>query len=138
LIAVDGSNHSLEAARKLGSLVNAQDAHISLLYVTGRESEIEQQLTASRVFSDTNAALAEQGLTSHYQLTVEGDPADEILKFADANRVDLIAIGSHGLAGVLRLVMGSVSRKVLDQAKCPILIVRIPDEEMVKAGLLPG
>jgi hypothetical protein len=32
--------------------------------------------------------------------------------------------------------MGSVSRKVLDQARCPVLIVRIPDEEMVKAGMM--
>lgn len=138
LIPVDGSNHSLEAARKLGTLVNAQNAQISLLYVTGRDSEIEQQLKANRVFSETNAALAEQGLTSHRQLTVEGSPADEILKFADKNGMDLIAMGSHGLTGALRLLMGSVSRKVLDQAKCPVLIVRIPDDEMVKAGLLPG
>ncbi len=35
-----------------------------------------------------------------------------------------------------RLVMGSVSKKVLDKARCPVLLVRIPDEEMVKAGLL--
>jgi hypothetical protein len=32
--------------------------------------------------------------------------------------------------------MGSVSRKVLDQARCPVLVVRIPDREMAKAGLL--
>jgi hypothetical protein len=32
--------------------------------------------------------------------------------------------------------MGSVSRKVLDQAKCPVLIVRIPDRRMAGVGML--
>ena len=87
-------------------------------------------------FSATNAALAGQGLTSHRQLIVAGSPADEILRVADEMGADLIAMGSHGRTGVLRLLMGSVSRKVLDQARCPVLIVRIPDEEMAKAGLI--
>ena len=65
---------------------------------------------------------------------MEGNPAEKILEFADRINADLIAMGSHGLIGVLRLVMGSVSKKVLDQAKCPVLIVRIPDQEMVRAG----
>jgi nucleotide-binding universal stress UspA family protein len=136
LLPVDGSDHSLEAVGKIGSLVNGHETHIYLVHVASQERQLEQIFNADRIFSAANAALAAQGLISHDQVMLEGSPADEILKFADQNGVDLIAMGSHGLTGVLRLVMGSVSRKVLDQAKCPVLIVRVPDVEMVKAGLL--
>jgi phosphoglycerate kinase len=152
LLPVDGSEHSLEAARRIGRLVDAERAEISLLYVqkpmpfvTGdtfvdseikREREVERRLEAERVFASVNAALAPQGLISRRQLAAEGDPADEILKFANKIGADLIAMGSHGLTGVLRVLMGSVSRKVVDHAKCPVLILRIPDKTMAAAGML--
>jgi nucleotide-binding universal stress UspA family protein len=101
-----------------------------------RQREIEREFEAERVFASAGAALARQGLIAHQQLAVEGNPAEEILKFAEEVRADLIAMGSHGKTGALRFLMGSVSRKVLDHAKCPVLIVRLPDTEMVKAGLI--
>ncbi len=152
LLPVDGSEHSLEAARKLGRLIDAEDAEISLLHVQKPEAfavgdvwidpdakhlhEIRRRREAERVFDITNAPLAQQGLTVRQQLTVEGDPASEILRFADEIGADLIVMGSHGRTGVLRVLMGGVSRKVLDRAKCPVLIVRIPDRRMVEVGTL--
>jgi phosphoglycerate kinase len=152
LLAVDGSEHSLEAVGKIGSLVDAKGAEISLVYVQKpmplvtpdtwidpeikREREIERRMEAERVFAEVNAALARQGLISHMQITVEGDPADEILRVADEIGAALIAMGSHGKSGVLSLIMGSVSRKVVNQARRPVLIVKIPDAEMVRAGLI--
>jgi phosphoglycerate kinase len=152
LLAVDGSEHSVEAARRIGRLVNAEGAEIRLLYVQKpqpfvteetwvdpeekRQREIERRFEAERVFATVNAALARQGLISHRQMAVEGDPASKILELADEIGVDLIAMGSHGKSGVLSLLMGSVSRKVIDHAKRPVLIVRLPDREMVKAGLI--
>jgi nucleotide-binding universal stress UspA family protein len=136
LLPVDGSQHSLEAAGKLGELLNVQGAKISLLHVADGSNEVSRQTEAKQMFSVANAALARQGLTSDHQLVVEGDPANEILKFADELSADLIAMGSHGRTGVMRFLMGSVSRKVLDQAQCPVLVVRIPDVEMVRAGML--
>jgi nucleotide-binding universal stress UspA family protein len=152
LLPVDGSVHSLEAARMLGRLIDAEDAEISLLHVQKPEAfavgkawidpdakqrrEILRRQEAELVFDITNAALAQQGLNVRRQLTVDGDPADEILKFADQIGADLIVMGSHGRTGVLRVLMGSVSRKALDRAKCPVLIVRIPDRRMAEVGML--
>jgi phosphoglycerate kinase len=149
LLAVDGSEPSLEAARKLGGLVDAEGAEISILYVqkpadtsaeynwlsaeTKRRRELERRLEAERIVSAASAPLARQGLISHRQMVVEGDPASEILKFADQTGVELIAMGSHGKTGVLHFFIGSVSRKVLDHAKCPVLIARIPDQGVIEA-----
>jgi phosphoglycerate kinase len=150
LLAVDGSEHSLTVASRIGSLVDAEGAEIHLLYVqkpksivaeglwvdpqVEREREIERQFEAERIFAAVNAALARQGLVSHMQIDVEGDPADEILRFADEINADLIAMGSHGKSGVLSLIMGSVSRKVIDHARCPVLVAKMVEPEKVEAG----
>ena len=57
---------------------------------------------------------------------VEGDAADQILKVARAEGVDLIVLGTHGHTGVARLLMGSVAESVLRKAPCPVLTVRSP------------
>lgn len=150
LLPVDGSEHSLEAARKLGRLIDAEGAEISLLHAQRPEAlavgkawidpetkqyrEIRRR-EAEQVFALAEAQLARRRLTARRRLVVEGDPADEILRLADEIGADLIVMGSHGRTGLLRVLMGSVSRKVLDQAKCPVLIVRIPERRMAEAGM---
>jgi nucleotide-binding universal stress UspA family protein len=53
-----------------------------------------------------------------------GKPAVEILEVATDVGADLIFIGSHGKTGVERLLLGSVSERVVREAKCPVLVVR--------------
>jgi len=151
LIPVDGSPNARLAVKRVSPLLEAERAEITLLYVAPlpriersayvspeREAEWRSlhQLEAERIFADANAELARYGLTSHRQLMVMGDPAEEILKLADQIGADLIVLGARGRSGIFRFLMGSVSRKVLDHAKCPVLLVRVPDEELVKAGMM--
>ena len=56
-------------------------------------------------------------------LVREGNPAAEILSQADALPADLLVLGSHGRSGFERLMLGSVTEKVLRKAKSPVLIV---------------
>jgi nucleotide-binding universal stress UspA family protein len=49
---------------------------------------------------------------------------DKIVEFANRQNVDLIVMGSKGLKGITRLLMGSVSRNVSEKAKCSVMIVR--------------
>jgi nucleotide-binding universal stress UspA family protein len=58
-----------------------------------------------------------------------GSPVNEILKLADHEHIDLIVMGSHGRTGVFRLLTGSVAEGVMREAKCPVLVVKQPDEE---------
>ncbi len=53
-----------------------------------------------------------------------GKPAAEILALASEIGADLIFIGSHGKTGVERLLLGSVSERVVREAKCPVLVAR--------------
>lgn len=53
-----------------------------------------------------------------------GDPAKEIVDLAVMNEADLIVIGSRGLNGLKKWMLGSVSQKVAQQAPCQVLIVK--------------
>jgi nucleotide-binding universal stress UspA family protein len=57
---------------------------------------------------------------------LEGLPVEEIVKFAEREKVDLIVMASHGRSGLRRLLMGSVAEGVMRKAKCPVLIVKQP------------
>jgi nucleotide-binding universal stress UspA family protein len=120
--------------------VDAEGTEINVLYVQkpadfGSEKqwpdenrwrrELKYRLEGERVVLTANAPLARQGLLARRQIIVQGaDPAREILRFADELGVELIVMGAHGRSGLVNFLVGSVSRKVLDQAKCPVLIAR--------------
>ena len=60
---------------------------------------------------------------------LEGEPFEEILDFAEENGNDLIIVGAHGKSGLKRLLIGSVSEKVVRKARVPVLVVRVNHEE---------
>jgi nucleotide-binding universal stress UspA family protein len=60
-----------------------------------------------------------------------GTPFVEIVRYARAHEIDLIAMGTHGRSGVKHLVMGSVAEHVVRSAPCPVLTVRHPEHEFV-------
>ncbi|MDO9098890.1 MAG: universal stress protein, partial [Candidatus Methanoperedens sp.] len=56
--------------------------------------------------------------------TVEGHPAEEIIKYAEKNSISLIVMGTLGKSGLDRFLLGSVAEKVVRNSKIPVLIVR--------------
>src|SRR5438309_2082895 len=65
---------------------------------------------------------------------LEGDPAAEIVRYAAEAGVDLIVLGTHGRTGLERLLMGSVAEKVMREAPCSVLVVKLPKGIPVPAG----
>jgi nucleotide-binding universal stress UspA family protein len=57
---------------------------------------------------------------------LEGDPASEIIRYAADAGIDVIVIGTHGRTGADRLAMGSVAEKVMREAPCSVLVVKLP------------
>ena len=57
---------------------------------------------------------------------LEGDPASEIVRYAEESGADVIVIGTHGRTGVDRLVMGSVAERVVRNSHCSVLAVKLP------------
>jgi nucleotide-binding universal stress UspA family protein len=64
----------------------------------------------------------------------EGIAADSILSLAQEQKSDLIVMGTHGLRGFDRLMLGSVTDRVMRRAICPVLAVREPPRDSVAVG----
>lgn len=67
-------------------------------------------------------------LISHYEnatfVIKQGQPAAELLQYADEQDCDLIIIGSRGLDGIREWVLGSVSHHVVQHSKIPVLVIK--------------
>ncbi len=55
-----------------------------------------------------------------------GAPHEEIVKFANKNKMDLIIMGTYGRKGIDRMIFGSTAAQVVRYAPCPVLTVRLP------------
>ena len=63
------------------------------------------------------------------EIIVHGDPAAEIVRVAQEQKVDLIVISSHGRTGLGRIIFGSTAEAVVRHANCPVLVVKPPHQE---------
>src|SRR2546430_1194035 len=61
-----------------------------------------------------------------HHVFLEGDPATEIVRYAQDAMIDLIVMGTHGRTGLERLLMGSVAEKVMRESPCSVLVVKLP------------
>jgi universal stress protein A len=61
-----------------------------------------------------------------YTKVLEGQPPDEIIKEAEAEKVDLIVTATHGWTGWRRFIFGSVAERVVRLSTCPVLTVPGP------------
>ena len=57
---------------------------------------------------------------------LEGDPAAQIVRYANDAAMDLIVMGTHGRSGVERLLVGSVTERVMREAPCSVMAVKLP------------
>lgn len=87
--------------------------------------EIYQDLKAAalKTLEDSKAKFVSAGISVEAR-TELGNPSDVIIKHAEHDNVDLIVMGSTGLRGISKIrALGSVSRRVAEEASCPVLLV---------------
>lgn len=94
-------------------------------YVPTPEDEEGMKAAAIDYLDGIASRFKEKGLAVSNHVAF-GSPADQIIDFAGANNIDLIAMSSHGRSGVTRWVFGSVSDKVLHAGDTPVLLIRAP------------
>lgn len=62
-------------------------------------------------------------------LVAYGDAANEVVRIAEAEQVDLIVIATHGMTGWRHFIFGSVAEKVVRHAPCPVMTIRAPSTQ---------
>jgi nucleotide-binding universal stress UspA family protein len=130
VVAIDYSETSLRAAR-LALEVAASSATIYLAHVAPRDSTLyDWNGWGSSYKQDAGEALQKireqlrvpPGMILQ-RVVLQGDPATELLAFATSVNADLIATGSHGHGFVTRMLIGSVTTRILRCATCSVLTV---------------
>lgn len=140
LIPVDGSETSMKAVVKAAGLAKTFGSAVTALYVidpypftgVGADFAYGQAQYLSAATAEANAALdaakaalSQAGVADVTTLVGEGHAVhDGIQRAVESTGADLIVIGSHGRRGLERLVLGSVTQKVLTVAHVPVLVVR--------------
>jgi nucleotide-binding universal stress UspA family protein len=82
--------------------------------------------SAEQHLGDLAARLMKDGATVKTFVRV-GNPVDEILRFIDEEKADVVVMGTHGRTGIRHLIAGSVAERVVRASKVPVLTVRHPD-----------
>jgi len=98
-----------------------------------KETEKILQEAAEELLAQEAARLREAGWSESSELRV-GYPAEEIVRVAERLGSDCIVVGSHGMSGIKRFLLGSVSDHVLQYAHCSVLIVKKHDVHCAGTG----
>lgn len=140
IVGVDGSDHScralhwamLEAARHhlpltVMSVHPAPTRPVTEVYWPvpvhpDSDDDLEFARAAVAQLVDKVASDVGQSASDVIVSVVRGDPAQELLREADD--ADMLVVGTRGVGGFSKLMMGSVSSKVTHHATCPVVVIR--------------
>jgi nucleotide-binding universal stress UspA family protein len=140
LVPTDGSVGVDRAVAHAVDLAVAHGAEIHAVYVVNTVGLVGLPMDASlegldeMLRSDADHALervreaaegADVAVTTH---VIEGSPSTEIVRFAEREGCDLIVMGTHGRGGIDRLLLGSVTEKVVRASNVPVLTLRVGNE----------
>jgi len=136
LIATDGSNYTKNSVDYGIDLAKTSEAKLHAIYVVDTaafasipmDAAWESMYELLRQEGDEATKYVsdkawEEGLEVE-RVTIEGHPADEIIKYAEKNNISLIIMGTLGKSGLDRFLLGSVAEKVVRNSKIPVLVVR--------------
>ncbi len=136
LVPFDFSEHAESALRHAAELARMHEAKIDVLYaveVIATPTIDESGHVKLRTDNDPSVldpprkALERRLEALGIEATVfveRGTAAEEVRLFTERNEVDLIVIASHGISGLRARLLGSVSRAVLEDALCPVLLLK--------------
>jgi nucleotide-binding universal stress UspA family protein len=137
LLAVDGSKHTKKMLAYLSThegLLGATPDYVVFnvqLPIPPRAAKaVGKEIVESYHHAESEAVLSpvckflDRHGASYKVKTTVGHPADELLKAAAKEKVDLIVMGSRGHGGLTSMLLGSVAQKVLAHAEVPVMVVR--------------
>jgi len=143
LVPIDGSKQSEKIIEFATDMALQYNGDLHLLYVVEKHNfpagileyiqaeqmdggigKISAQVIGEAVLEPFLRQIKDKGVKSAKWMAVRGNPAEEILRFAENRNIDLIVIGSRGLGKVKGLILGSVSNKVCQSAECTCVTVK--------------
>jgi nucleotide-binding universal stress UspA family protein len=144
VVTTDFSEESKKAFAYAAAIARKYEASLVLLYVVPAHPPAELNhigfvLEEKRLLAEARERMPhfrQAELDPHLHvdaLVVNGAPAHEICRTAEAQAADLIVMATHGHTGLRHFMLGSVTENVVRHAPCPVLVVRDREHDFVKA-----
>ncbi|MFT5598289.1 MAG: nucleotide-binding universal stress UspA family protein [Gammaproteobacteria bacterium] len=142
LVAADASSSANRAVVMAAYLASKHDAELLILHVIRdmqlpavlkKAPELEQfnhtredilRQVANTILTEASELAKKEGAIKIQTAIGSGDPASSVVGFAKRRNIDTIVVGTRGLGKMKGLIMGSVSRKIADNAEANCIIVR--------------
>ena len=133
MVALDDSDYAFNALRKAMDIAKKEHAEITIYSVYSDLLEVEGLSLESRESLAQHAeeivakgkAIAEKADIFVKTVTESGpSPADNIVSYAERNKMEMIIMGHKSRTGLERLLIGSVAVKVVTYAPCSVLVIR--------------
>lgn len=142
LVPTDGSELSQAAVERAVAFAKRLEARITFFYaqpdfplpVYGEGALIDPttpeqfrkaaEEEAKMILNAAKERASEAGVEADTDTVVSDAPAEAIIDAAERHGCDLIFIASHGRSGIAKLLLGSVTHKVLSHTKLPVLVYR--------------
>ena len=132
LVGTDGSKYSGIAINKAVDFAKAYGGSLVVLSVVDVPAEfcaeapkaVEDMIRKAREYTAAAKKQAEAAGVKSESYVGEAEAWEAIVKLANDQDVNMIVVGSHGRTGLRRLLMGSVTEKVIGHAPCPVLVVK--------------
>jgi len=126
LVPVDGSRYMSGVVAHAIAIAKKTACSLTFLYVVNMEPattlELEKQ-NGTGIPEECRRKAAAEDVSASSRIEV-GSPAETIVEIAVRERFDLIIIGSRGHSRLKTLFVGSVADEVMEQASCPVLLVK--------------
>jgi len=132
LLATDGSKYSEAAAQRAIDFAVSYGGELIILSVVDVPAEFygespeawDNLVVKARAYVDKAKQMAEASGVKVQAFVREAETWQSIIDMASEKKADTIIMGSHGRTGLKRLLMGSVTEKVIGNAACPVLVVK--------------
>lgn len=135
LVAIDGSNESVEAARYSIYLSQEYNAELCALHVLRSDVDLfgphdtseytlRMRNEAEKYLDKVRLAAHEKNMQIRSEVISSTNIAEAIVDYAEEKNFRLIVIGTRGKSGFKKLLLGSVASSVVMYAHCPVLVVK--------------
>jgi nucleotide-binding universal stress UspA family protein len=143
LLAIDKSGYKSKATAYAITLARALGAEITVIHIIGKSSfgttgdllgyyrggklkayQDALKKEAEKLLKGAVELGEKEGITMHAEVIVDSSAEKAIIDYAKKQKMDIIIIGTKGMTGIERFLMGSVANDVITYAHCPVLAIR--------------
>lgn len=140
LLTTDGSEHSYGAIKHAIRLFDLKDKELFIVSVKENPEllpleaaldknwleniEKQQKIHAAKAINKAKALLEKSELRLKNEIILTGNPAQKIIDYAGKEQIDLIIMGARSKTDLSALLLGSVSKRVLENVHCSVAIIR--------------